>query len=67
MVDLITWLNFFTFDVIGDLSFGESPFSCLAAGEYHPWVLATLDGTKEFGFWAAVLWDSGPSGMNAVR
>ena len=35
--DLSTWLNWTTFDIIGDLAFGES-FGCLEAAEYHPWV-----------------------------
>ena len=35
--DMSTWLNWTTFDVIGDLAFGE-PFGCLQAAEYHPWV-----------------------------
>ena len=36
-VDLVEWLNFCTFDVSGDLSFGES-FDCLKNGKAHPWV-----------------------------
>ena len=36
-VDMSCWLNWTTFDVIGDLAFGE-PFGCLQQGEYHPWV-----------------------------
>ncbi|PVH92480.1 putative RNA polymerase II mediator complex component Srb8 [Periconia macrospinosa] len=36
-VNITDWLNFFTMDVIGDLSFGQ-PFGCLARGEYHDWV-----------------------------
>ncbi|KAK8105485.1 hypothetical protein PG999_008844 [Apiospora kogelbergensis] len=31
------WLNWATFDIIGDLGFG-SPFGCLENSEYHPWV-----------------------------
>lgn len=31
------WLNWTTFDVIGDLGFG-SAFGCLRDGDYHPWV-----------------------------
>ncbi|OTB05990.1 hypothetical protein M426DRAFT_319363 [Hypoxylon sp. CI-4A] len=31
------WLNWTTFDVIGDLGFGSS-FSCLEKSDYHPWV-----------------------------
>lgn len=38
-VDLASWYNFTTFDVIGDLSFGE-PFGCLDNSDYHPWVKA---------------------------
>jgi cytochrome P450 len=37
IVDLVEWLNFCTFDVSGDLSFGES-FDCLKNGKAHPWV-----------------------------
>ncbi|KAL0933999.1 cytochrome P450 ClCP1 [Colletotrichum truncatum] len=36
-VDIMAWYNFTTFDVIGDLAFGE-PFGCLENSEYHPWV-----------------------------
>lgn len=36
-VDLANWLNLATFDIIGDLTFGEV-FGCLEKGEYHPWV-----------------------------
>lgn len=36
-VNLVKWYNFTTFDIIGDLSFGES-FHCLESGEYHPWI-----------------------------
>jgi cytochrome P450 len=36
-VDIMSWYNFTTFDVIGDLAFGE-PFGCLNDSDYHPWV-----------------------------
>ncbi|RSL59492.1 hypothetical protein CEP53_005776 [Fusarium sp. AF-6] len=36
-VDIISWYNYTTFDVIGDLAFGE-PFGCLDNSDYHPWV-----------------------------
>ncbi|CAM1500429.1 Fc.00g095910.m01.CDS01 [Cosmosporella sp. VM-42] len=36
-VDLAAWFNFTTFDIIGDLAFGE-PFGCLENSEYHPWI-----------------------------
>ncbi|RSL91780.1 hypothetical protein BHE90_011521 [Fusarium euwallaceae] len=36
-VDIMSWYNYTTFDVIGDLAFGE-PFGCLDNSDYHPWV-----------------------------
>ncbi|KAJ5635777.1 Cytochrome monooxygenase lcsI [Penicillium longicatenatum] len=36
-IDMCRWYNFTTFDIIGDLAFGE-PFNCLQEGKYHPWV-----------------------------
>ncbi|KAL6229195.1 hypothetical protein BDW75DRAFT_225493 [Aspergillus navahoensis] len=36
-VDLVKWYNFTTFDIIGDLAFGE-PFECLKNSDYHKWV-----------------------------
>ncbi|KAF9876101.1 trichothecene c-15 hydroxylase [Colletotrichum karsti] len=36
-LNITKWLNFATFDVIGDLSFGE-PFGCLESKTYHPWI-----------------------------
>ncbi|KAJ5556972.1 hypothetical protein N7494_000887 [Penicillium frequentans] len=34
-VDAVSWYNFTTFDIIGDLAFGE-PFNCLQDSSYHP-------------------------------
>ncbi|KAJ5272759.1 hypothetical protein N7478_007884 [Penicillium angulare] len=45
VVDLTRWFNFTTFDLIGDLAFGE-PFDCLANNKYHWWVLIILDAVK---------------------
>ncbi|KAJ5726713.1 uncharacterized protein N7483_008070 [Penicillium malachiteum] len=45
VVDLTRWFNFTTFDLIGDLAFGE-PFDCLANTTYHWWVLIILDAVK---------------------
>ncbi|KAF5492575.1 Cytochrome P450 monooxygenase 1 [Colletotrichum siamense] len=36
-VNLTLWYNYCTFDIIGDLAFGE-PFGCLDNSDYHPWV-----------------------------
>ncbi|KAF2875655.1 cytochrome P450 [Massariosphaeria phaeospora] len=37
IVNIVRWLAFVTFDVVGDLGFGET-FGCLETSEYHPWV-----------------------------
>ncbi|KAH8883758.1 cytochrome P450 [Thozetella sp. PMI_491] len=42
VVDLVSWYNFTTFDLIGDLAFGQ-PFHCLESGGYHPWVSMVFD------------------------
>lgn len=36
-VDLVKWYNFTTFDIIGDLAYGE-PFGCLRDGIWHRWL-----------------------------
>jgi cytochrome P450 len=36
-VEMTSWYNWTTFDIIGDLAFGE-PFGCLKDSNYHPWV-----------------------------
>ncbi|EMR70067.1 putative cytochrome p450 monooxygenase protein [Eutypa lata UCREL1] len=36
-LDIAAWYNYTTFDVIGDLAFGES-FGCLDNSDYHVWV-----------------------------
>lgn len=36
-VDMMMWYNLTTFDIVGDLAFGE-PFGCLANSSYHPWI-----------------------------
>ncbi|KAJ4250217.1 hypothetical protein NW762_012032 [Fusarium torreyae] len=49
LLDIGKWFNFTTFDIIGDLAFGE-PFGCLAEREYHPWVRLIFNGVKELAF-----------------
>lgn len=44
-IDISDWLNFTTFDIIGDLSYGES-FNCLQSAAYHPWVTILFDFFK---------------------
>lgn len=43
--DIVRWFNFITFDVIGDLSFGES-FGCLDRGDFHFWITLIFDAVK---------------------
>lgn len=43
--EMTSWYNFFTFDIIGDLAFGE-PFGCLETSSYHPWVKTIFSGIR---------------------
>ncbi|KAI1206483.1 cytochrome P450 monooxygenase [Annulohypoxylon truncatum] len=45
-VDMAKWYNYTTFDVIGDLAFGES-FGCLNSSSYHAWVAIIFDQFKQ--------------------
>lgn len=45
IIDIVRWFNFVTFDLIGDLAFGE-PFGCLESGCYHPWVRMIFETVK---------------------
>ena len=45
VVDISRWINFATFDIIGDLAFGES-FHCLEQSNYHEWVTVMFDQFK---------------------
>ncbi|KAF8446892.1 putative cytochrome P450 [Terfezia claveryi] len=65
--NIVTWYNYTTFDIIGDLAFGESTaFACLKEQKAHPWVTIMLDsiylnalneafrrilGTRKLGQW----------------
>ncbi len=55
VANLASWFNFTTFDIIGDLAFGE-PFGCLEESRYHPWVDAIFQGVKQFGLLIAFQW-----------
>lgn len=41
-VDIMSWYNYTTFDIIGDLVYGES-FQCLDNSDLHPWIKAIFD------------------------
>ncbi|OAA60534.1 cytochrome P450 [Niveomyces insectorum RCEF 264] len=44
-INLEAWYSFTAFDVIGDLTFGES-FGSLDGGGYHPWASLIFDTTR---------------------
>ncbi|KAF4448963.1 cytochrome P450 [Fusarium albosuccineum] len=50
-LDVVNWFNFTTFDLVGDLAFGE-PFGCLESSDYHPWVALIFASVKSFS-WAS--------------
>ncbi|KAH7412332.1 cytochrome P450 [Phaeosphaeria sp. MPI-PUGE-AT-0046c] len=52
-IDMMKWINYFAFDLSGDLSFGES-FDCLKNGEAHPWVAIAQDFGKGLALIASV-------------
>lgn len=37
-VDIVRWLNFTAYDVVGKLVYGGEPFGCLRRKDFHPWV-----------------------------
>lgn len=45
-LDLVKWYNWTTFDVIGDLAFGE-PFGCLETSSYHTWVALIFESIRQ--------------------
>lgn len=48
-----SWLNFTTFDIIGDLALGE-PFGCLEAEVMDPWVAIMFSALRDI-VWLAAL------------
>ena len=53
VVDIVKWLNFTTFDIVGDLALGES-FHCLEKSEYHGWVSILFSQFKAAGFFMSL-------------
>lgn len=45
-INLADWFNWTTFDVVGDLAFGET-FNCLKDSTYRPWVTILMNNLKE--------------------
>ena len=46
---MVAWYNWTTFDLIGDLAFGES-FGCLENCTYHPWISMLFASIKAGAF-----------------
>ncbi|EXK76357.1 hypothetical protein FOQG_18898 [Fusarium oxysporum f. sp. raphani 54005] len=44
-LDMVKWFDWTTFDIVGDLSFGE-PFGCLQNSKAHPWVDSFFESMK---------------------
>ncbi|KAL2008516.1 hypothetical protein VTN00DRAFT_6710 [Thermoascus crustaceus] len=51
-IDIAPWFNYTTFDIFGDLGFGES-FNCLQHSRYHPWIALLFNSVKAASFVAA--------------
>lgn len=47
--DISPWFNYTTFDIFGDLGFGES-FDCLQHSQYHPWIALLFNSVKAASF-----------------
>ena len=45
IIDIVEWFNWYTFDVIGELTLGE-PFGCLISTKNHPWVSTIFNALK---------------------
>ncbi|KAL7943651.1 cytochrome P450 [Trichoderma barbatum] len=52
-IDMVRWFNYATFDIIGDLSFGES-FGCLQSSTYDPWVQLIFSSVKNMVYMSAL-------------
>ncbi|TVY62847.1 Cytochrome P450 monooxygenase aclL [Lachnellula suecica] len=49
VVDMVPWFNYTTFDIFGDLAYGE-PFDCLQHSAYHPWITTLFKSVKAASF-----------------
>ncbi|PYH47157.1 cytochrome P450 [Aspergillus saccharolyticus JOP 1030-1] len=60
--EMTSWYNSFTFDLIGELAFGES-FGCLESSTYQPWVAMIFEAMKYRGFMQALSYYPSVSGL----
>ncbi len=52
VVDIVKWYNYTTFDILGDLAFGDS-FGCLKSDVLHPWISNIFTTIKDASFYRA--------------
>ncbi|KAI0997610.1 Cytochrome P450 monooxygenase [Podosphaera aphanis] len=52
IVNIVQWYNYTTFDILGELAFGES-FHCLESDHLHPWIGGLYKTIKDSSYWAA--------------
>lgn len=52
VIDIVPWLNYTTFDIIGDLSYGES-FDCLEGQKLHSWIELIFDSVRAYCFFVS--------------
>lgn len=50
--DMTMWYNLFSFDVMGDVGYGES-FDCLETSAYHPWIALLFNSVRAASWIAA--------------
>ena len=53
-INLSDWFKYLTFDIIGDLSFGES-FDCLEKDDFHPYISCMMGALKFILFQSATM------------
>ena len=49
VVDIVRWLEFLTFDIIGDLAL-STQFKCVQTSDYHPWVSLLMSFFKSVSY-----------------
>jgi cytochrome P450 len=54
-LNMVEWYHWTTFDIIGDLAFGE-PFGCLSNAGYHPWVAMIFAMVKQATILAQIIY-----------
>ncbi|KAK2000869.1 isotrichodermin C-15 hydroxylase [Colletotrichum falcatum] len=60
-LNIEAWYNWTTFDIAGDLIFGQS-FNCLEQSSYHPWISFMMKGIRYNAFMLALKY----IGLNAM-